>query len=240
MRRPSAIDLVAVGFAAAIAALTGIVFGLAPALRLTRVRSSNVLVPASRTVTGGHERFRAALVVVEIALALVLLTGAGLMMKSFLRLRAVDSGFRADNVIRMSVELPRASYPTADQLQTFHSGMLDGLRAVPGAAAAGLINWLPLGDMYLQGDFAIEGQASPQFNIGKTAVSGGYFRAMGIRLLRGREFDDRDTATSQPVVIVSRNGRNAIDRSGDDAGKAGQRVGSRGRAQVADGGRRRR
>ena len=150
----------------------------------------------------------------------MLLTGAGLMMQSFLRLRAVDAGFDTDNVLRMSVELPTAKYATAEQLQIFHQGMLERLAAVRGVTSAGLVNWLPLGDMYLQGDFRVEGGAQPpSFNVGKTAVSGGYFRSMGIRLLHGREFDERDTATGQRVAIVSRTVANAIDGSGNALGK---------------------
>ena len=214
------VDVAALAFAAAIAALTGIAFGLAPALRLTRFRSATALVPTGRTFAGGHDRLRGVLVVSEIALALVLLTGAGLMMQSFLRLRAVDAGFDTDNVLRMSVELPSAKYTTAEQMQLFHQGMLEKLATVRGIAAAGLVNWLPLGDMYLQGDFRIEGAAqAPRFNVGKIAVSGGYFRAMGIRLLDGREFGDEDTATSQRVAIVSRTVANSIDPSGNVLGR---------------------
>ena len=214
------LDITAVAFAACVAAITAIVFGLAPALRLTRVTSPPTLVATGRAVAGGQERLRAALVVAEIALALVLLTGAGLMMKSFLQLRAVDSGYQTDNVVRMSLELPRSTYPAAEHLHAFHGSMLDGLRRVPDVAAAGLINWLPLGDLHLQGDFAIDGAAdAPRFNVTKAAISGGYFRAMGIRLLRGREFEDTDTATSQPVVIVSRTVARAIAGSEDPIGK---------------------
>ena len=126
----------------------------AHAVPLRDTRSS----PRGGRSAGGQERLRGVLVVSEIALALVLLTGAGLMMQSFLRLRAVDAGFDTDNVLRMSVELPPAKYATAEQLQVFHQGMLEKLAAVRGVTAAGLVNWLPLGDMYLQGDFRVEGQ----------------------------------------------------------------------------------
>ena len=215
-----AIDVAALAVAAGVAALTAVVFGLAPALRLTRSLSAQALVPAARTFAGGQERLRGILVVSEIALALVLLTGAGLLMQSFLRLRAVDAGFETDNVLRMSVELPTAKYASAEQLQIFHQGMLERLAAVRGVSSAGLVNWLPLGDMYLQGDFRVEGAAqAPSFNVGKTAVSGGYFRSMGIRLLQGREFDERDSATGQRVAIVSRTVANAIDSSGNALGK---------------------
>jgi putative ABC transport system permease protein len=214
------VDIAALGFAAAIAALTGIAFGLAPALRLTRFRSAAALIPTGRTFGAGHERLRGAFVVAEIALALMLLAGAGLMMQSFLRMRAVDAGFNTDNVLRMSVELPAAKYASAEQVQLFHQAMMERLAAVRGVAAAGLVNWLPLGDMYLQGDFTVEGAAEQaKFNVGKTAVSDGYFKAMGIRLLNGREFDDKDTAASQPVAIVSRTVANEIDPSGKVLGR---------------------
>jgi putative ABC transport system permease protein len=214
------IDVAVLAFAVGIAALTAILFGLAPALRLTRSRSAHALVPTGRTFAAGHERLRGILVVSEIAMALVLLTGAGLMMQSFLRLRAVDAGFDIDNVLRMSVELPTAKYSSAEQLQIFHQNMLERFTALPGVTAAGLVNWLPLGDMYLQGDFKVEGAAEPpRFNVGKIAVSGGYFQSMGIRLLHGREFDATDTANSQPVAIISRTVANVLDGSGRPLGK---------------------
>jgi predicted permease len=208
------IDGPVVAFAIAVAAVTGIIFGLAPALRLTRRRFSGTLLPGGRPVTGGQDHFRAALVIGQIAVALVLLAAAGLMAKSFLRLRAVDSGFRTDNVVRLSVELPQSAYPTPERLHVFHQEMLARLGDLPGVSAAGVVNWLPLGDMHLNGDFKIDGGAdTPEFNVDKTAVSPGYFRAMGIRLLRGREFNDSDQASSRGVAIISRTVAKAIDPS---------------------------
>ena len=188
-----AIDLTAVAFAAGIAALTGVAFGLAPALRLTRSRSAHALVPAGRTFARSHERLRGALVVSEIALALVLLTGAGLMMQSFLRLRAVESGFDTDNVLRMTVELPTAKYATAEQLQlgprqklhaavyqpyrqVGNAGFLSGITYVvrtasdPGATAPALRNVLrsmdkdqPAAAIGLMKDVAHGATATPEF-----------------------------------------------------------------------------
>lgn len=207
-------------FAGAAAAGAGVLFGLAPALRLTRRRFSGALLPGGRTVVKGQERFRAALVVGEIALALVLLTGAGLLAESFLRLRAVDPGFNPDNVVRLSVELPPSTYRSAAQLQAFHEDMVARLGALPGVAAAGIVNWLPLGDQHLSGDFAIEGAAqTPRFNVDKAVASPGYFGAMGIRLLRGREFNAKDRASGLAVAIVSRSVARAIDPSEDVIGK---------------------
>ncbi|HXW08108.1 MAG TPA: ABC transporter permease [Vicinamibacterales bacterium] len=214
------IDVAVVAFAAGVAAIAGIVFGLTPALRLTRRRFSRTLLPGGRSIAGGHERFRAALVIGEIALALVLLTGAGLLAKSFLRLRAVDPGFRTENVVRLSIELPDSTYSTPGRLQTFHQEMLSRLASLPGVVAVGAVNWLPLGDMHLNGDFRVEGAGEDApFNVDKTVASPGYFRAMGIRLLQGREFDMHDTGTGPPVVIVSRSVARAIDPSGNVLGK---------------------
>ena len=209
-----------IAFALAAAGGAGILFGLAPALRLTRRRFSGALLPGGRSVIRGQERFRAALVVAEIALALVLLTGAGLLAKSFLRLRAVDPGFQPDNVVRLSVELPRSTYRTAAQLQAFHEDMLARLGPLPGVAAAGIVNWLPLGTQHLNGDFAIEGAAqNPRFNVDKTVASPDYFRAMGIRLRRGREFNAQDRASGLGVAIVSRSVAQTIDASEDVIGR---------------------
>ena len=206
-------------FAIVVALATGTVFGLAPALRLTRRRFAGPLLPGGRSMLRGQEQFRAALVVGQIALALVLLTGAGLMAKSFLRLRAVDTGFRTDNVVSLSLELPESVYPTPQRLHTFHRDVLARLSELPDVVAAGSVNWVPLGDMHLSGDFRIDGSAeNPRFNVDKPAVGPGYFRAMGIRLLRGRDFNEHDMSSSLSVAIVSRTVARAIDPSEDVIG----------------------
>ena len=122
------------------------------------------------------------------------------MAKSFLRLRAVDTGFRTDNVVSLSLELPESVYPTPERLHTFHRDVLAGLSELPDVVAAGSVNWVPLGDMHLSGDFRIDGSAeNPRFNVNKPAVGPGYFRAMGIRLLRGRDFNEHDMSSSLSV-----------------------------------------
>ena len=214
------IDGWVIAFAIAVAAATGIVFGLAPALRLTRARYAGALLPGGRSTHRGQDRFRAALVIGQIALALVLLTAAGLTARSFLRLRGVDPGFRTDNVLRLSVELPQSAYPDPERLHAFHEEMLARLSDLPNVLAAGAVNWLPLGDMYLNGDFTIDGAArAPTFNVDKTTASPGYFRAMGIRLLRGREFHESDRGSSLAVAIVSRTVAKTIDVSEDVVGR---------------------
>ena len=120
------------------------------------------------------------------------------------RLRAVDPGFHTDNVIRLSVELPESVYPSPERLHAFHEEMLARLTALPNVSAAGVVNWLPLGDMHLNGDFKIDGGAdTPSFNVDKTTISPGYFRAMGIRLLRGREFNERAPWRRQRRQLVA-------------------------------------
>ena len=214
------IDGWVIAFAIAVAAVTAILFGFAPALRLTRRRFSRALLPGGRSGVNGQERFRAALVVAEIALALVLLTGAGLLARSFLRLRAVDPGFHPDNVVRLSVELPDSTYGSPAELHAFHEDMLARLRALRGVAAAGIVNWLPLGNQHLNGDFAVDGAVqNPRFNVDKAIAGPGYFRAMGIRVLRGREFNEHDRGSSLRVAIISRTVAQTIDRSLDVIGK---------------------
>jgi putative ABC transport system permease protein len=142
------------------------------------------------------------------------------MAKSFLRLRAVDPGFRPDNVVRLSVELPPSVYSSPQRLHAFHQSMLARLSALPDVVAAGSVNWLPLGDMHLTGDFRIAGHTrNPRFDVDKPAISPGYFRAMGVRLLRGREFTEHDSVSGLPVAIVSRTVAKAIDPSEDVIGK---------------------
>ena len=208
-------------FALALSVLTGIVFGLAPALRITRRRLSGSLLPGGRASAAGQERLRAALVVGEIALALVLLTGAGLMMKSFLRLRAVDPGFRPENVVTLTVDLPGVVYPTPERMQAFHQETLLKLSTLPGVVGVGAVNSRPLGTMLMSGDFQIEGGPALVGDIraDKLAVSPGYFSSMGIRLIRGRDFTERDGAKGAGVATVSRTVARLISPSEDVVGR---------------------
>jgi putative ABC transport system permease protein len=193
------------GFTLGISMLTGIVFGLAPALRITRRELHDALSAAGRSITLGHEGLRGALVISEIALALVLLTGAGLMVKSFLRLRAVHPGFEPASVITLTVDLPDSVYRTPQQMQGFHTRMLSRLANLPGIQSTGGVNWRPLGGMLIVGDFVLDdGRRLPDgYMVDKLCVSSGYFRALGIRLLQGRDFEESDNASAPGVVIVS-------------------------------------
>jgi putative ABC transport system permease protein len=197
------IDVTVLSVAALLALLSALAFGLLPALRAAR--RSQALVSSTRAIAPHGERLHAVFVVVEIALAVILLTGAGLMLKSFLRLSRVDTGFNATNVVTAAIDLPETSYRTAADAERFHHDALAAIAALPDVESAGVVNWLPFGMMSLRGDFALEGGRTlpPGYLVIKPAVSADYFRAMGIRLLDGRAFTDRDDERAQPIAIVT-------------------------------------
>ena len=157
----------------------------------------------------------------EIALAFVLLTSAGLMIRSFARMRAVDTGYDASGVVTMSVDLPVRSYPDATRIRQFHAAVLERLAKLPGTRAAGAVSYRPMGAMGIMGDFAVDKGASlPQgFTVAKPTVGPGYFGAMGIRLVRGRDLTARDDNTAPGVVIVSESVARLVWPNQDAVGK---------------------
>ena len=214
-------DAWVLGFTFGLSLLTGIAFGLAPAFQATRRELRESLSESARTVTGRNERLRSALVVSEIALTLVLLTGAGLLLKSFLRIQSVDPGFRPENVLTVTVDLPDSRYRTPAQMQGFHEAALAGLSSLPGVVSSGAVNWMPLGRNLIRGDFQLEGgrQLPSRYVVDKLAVSPGYLRTMGIRLMSGRDFEERDDAAAAGVAIVSQSVARALWPGEDAIGK---------------------
>jgi putative ABC transport system permease protein len=196
----------ALAFTLALSLASGMLFGLAPALHLSSPDITAALKSAGLTQTV-RSRFFDVLVVAEVALAFVLLVGAGLLMKSFLRLTSVDPGFKPESVLTISVTLPEGTYATSVEMRRFAREALDGIHRVPGIVHAGAVNWLPLGGMLLSGDFVVEDvpQLPPGLVAAKPAVSADYFQAMGIPLRSGRLFTDRDTDAAPGVAIVSEN-----------------------------------
>ncbi|HTT63923.1 MAG TPA: ABC transporter permease [Bryobacteraceae bacterium] len=183
--------------------VTSVLFGLAPALQLTRARQTQNWKDAASRGSARSGTLRSVLVMAEVALALVLLIGAGLLVRSFERLRGVNLGFRPDNVLAVSLQLNGKPYESAAQIQRFDNAVLERIARVPGVTAAGLVNWLPMSDALVQGDFKLgDQQLPPDVIVAKPAVSPGYFRAMGIPLVRGRAFDEHDTLKSAPVAMV--------------------------------------
>ncbi|MBZ5538074.1 MAG: ABC transporter permease [Acidobacteriia bacterium] len=190
-------------FTLLVSAVTSFLFGLWPAMQASRISLSETLKHGFGRLTAKSQRIRNALVVGEIGMALVLLTGAGLLVKSFVKLRSVDPGFRADNVITMTVHLPQV-YRTAEQMKAFHEKVLERLTALPGVSSAAVVNWLPMGTDLIRGSFSVEGvpDSATEFNVNKPAVTPGYFQTMGIRLVRGRDFARADNEKSPGVMII--------------------------------------
>ena len=186
--------------------VAGLVCGIFPALASTRRDPREALTTSGRTVAGTHDRLRRVFVVAQLALAIVLLTGAGLLLKSFARMRAVDPGFRSSGVVTFGVSLSRAAFPNAADIRAFHASVVDRLRQVPGVEAATMVNWIPLGRALVSGDLHIEGvSAMPKgYVVDKLVTAPRYFSTMSIRLFVGRDFDSRDNQSSLPVTIVSR------------------------------------
>ena len=199
------IDLVAVvvrvlAFALIVSVATGIAFGLAPALRASSIDLLTSLKDASRGSRAGGVRTRSALVVVEVALALVLLVGAGLTVRSFAKLTGVDLGFDPSRVVTMHASLPDTSYRDLARWTAFHRELLQRASAIPGLDVVGLNSALPLAGMGSEAEVRFEGQPPPSSAHEEgtaslfQAVTPDYFRAMGIPIVRGRSFTDRDTA----------------------------------------------
>jgi putative ABC transport system permease protein len=200
------IDASVLGFTLAVSVLSGILFGLAPALSASRLDPSEWLRGGRAGTGGGRGRSRSILVAVEIALALVLASGAGLLLKSFARLRGVDPGLESKNVLTAQLTLPYGRYSQPGQAAGFSRSLLDGVRAVSGVRAAAVISRLPLaGDRSTSG-LAIEGRvAEPgkQAEVHYRVISPDYFTAVGIPLRAGRFFSEHDGADAAPAAIVN-------------------------------------
>lgn len=204
-------DGTVLAFAAAATVVAALVVSALPALRSGSVALSTVLGATGRAATVGRERFRArnALVVSQVALALVLLAGSGLMARSFARLRAVRPGFDPSHALTFRVALPEATYPTSGEAARFFIRAVDAIGALPGVQAVGLTSKLPLDDEgHVESGVFVEDRPMLPGGIpnihGIAYVTPGFFRAMGIPLLAGRGFERPDPARGLPEAIVSR------------------------------------
>ncbi len=190
----------------AVAVATGVLFGFAPAVQAMSSRNWAVLKSARSTGGSQSRRLRRALVMGETALSLVLLAGAGLLMRSFEEILKVDPGFRADNVLTMRVALPDAQYSKPEQVRGFYNALLDRVQKLPGVQFAGATSLIPLAGQNASGTIVVDSQSVPKEDTEPEAdqrfVTPDYFKAMGIALVRGRYFDSRDSATAPKVAIV--------------------------------------
>jgi predicted permease len=196
-------------FTLSISFLTGIVFGLAPALQVSRFCLSDTLKETSKGSSSSirHNRFRNLLTVTEVTLAFVLLIGAGLMSRSFLRLVNLDPGFNPENVITIDISLSRTKYAEPQQRTAFFKQAVEKLKAIPGVESSGAVYPLPLSGGDEGAAFGIEGRPSPApgqvQSAGPRWVSSDYFKAMGISLAKGRFFTERDDEQGPNVLIIN-------------------------------------
>ena len=201
------LDLPVLGFAAGVAVLTGLLFGFAPALQITRGAPSETLKEGGRTASPGRQGVRSALVVLETTLALVLLVGSGLLLKSFLRLQTVDPGFQYKNIATADVSLPRSKYSTDAQEMQFFSQVLERIQSVQGVKEVAASSGNPMEGSNLSFSFATkdleELSPSDQPSAGYYVVSPNYFHTLGIPLLLGRYFTREDSPGSPRVAIIS-------------------------------------
>jgi putative ABC transport system permease protein len=201
-------DLPVLAFTAILGVLTGVVFGSVPALRSSRVDLVESLKEGGRTAPSpSRSRLTDVLVVAEVTLALVLLIGAGLLLRTLLFLQNTDPGFRLDHVLMLTIDLTPSRYPKPPEQAAYFEQVLERVQSLPGVLSAGLDSCVPFGGFSMSGDFEIAGHKSnsqdkPDF-LSLAQVSAGYFATMGIPLRRGRLFTGFDRAASERVAIIN-------------------------------------
>ena len=203
------LDWSVICFALGLAVITGIVCGLAPAFAAIRTSVNNALKEGGRTGSagGGHARLRSALVISEIAVALVLLAASGLLLRSFEKMRQVNLGFQPDHTLAAAYGMPRKQYSTQASVDEFNRELLRRLQELPGVKSVGLTSFLPASGNNSNSAFVAEGYVPPKADTIDLAtavqVDGDYFHAMGIPLLHGRLFTPDDKEGTQLVMIVN-------------------------------------
>jgi predicted permease len=196
------------GFAAALSLVTTVLFGAFPALQTSRRATAQALRQGSRGIlSGGRGGLRGGLVVGQIALAMVLLAGSALLLRSFARLRGVDPGFRTENALGFRVSLPDSAYPEDAQRLSFHDELQGRLEALPGVRSVGAVAGLPLGGSRFNISFTVAGRPevppAQQPTMEVRMATPGYFRTLGIPVRRGRGFTAADGPAAPPVVVLS-------------------------------------
>ncbi|HEX4594770.1 MAG TPA: ABC transporter permease [Bryobacteraceae bacterium] len=200
------VDIRVLIFTVAVAVLTGIIFGLGPAMHSSRVDLNEALKASSRSLSRGG-RLRGVMIISEVALAMILLSGAGLLMRSFLRLESVNPGFQPQNLLTMRIGLAGARYPQRPQQAIFFDRVLERAVAIPGVRAAAVANALPVNGRAIGYFFNIEGRPvldatkAPTFWL--QSISPSYFKTLGIPIVSGRAFTPADSATTTPVAIIN-------------------------------------
>jgi len=216
------IDLNVLAFTLAASMLTGVFFGLFPAFQATRLNLNETLKEGGRNAAQGRNGLRSLLVVVEIASALMLMAGAGLMINSFLRLRQVDAGFKANSLLTMEIDPTLARYPNHAALSAFYDRLLERIEALPGVESAGAATRLPLTDDRVHYMFCVESQPGWKYaGALPSTVSPGYFDTMGIQLVAGRAFTTQDTSQTEQVAVIN---EAMVQRAWPDQNPLGKRI----------------
>jgi putative ABC transport system permease protein len=204
------LSLPVLGFTFLISLLTGIVFGLAPALEATRLNLNENLKETGKSNMSSRRsrRLSSAFVVAQVALALVLLIGSTLMIKSFLRLQAVDPGFKTENLLTLRVTVPAAKYPEDNQVVAFHRQALERLKSLPDVRSVGAVSALPFGgNLGARTSFSIEGRPIPppgeQLSTDVRVTDENYFQTIGIPVLSGRGFTEQEAKEDRRTIIIN-------------------------------------
>ena len=203
------LNLTVLAFTLCVSLLTGVAFGVVPAIETSRLNLSESLKESSRGNVGGTRagRVRGALVVAEIGLSLVLLVGAGLMVRSFLRLQAVNPGFEAGHLLTMRVMLPQTKYPEAGRQIDFFRRATERIRALPGVRSASAVSALPFADLGSATSFTVEGRPAPpageRLTTDVRVTDENYFRTMNIPVIAGRTFNEQEAIEDRKVAVVN-------------------------------------
>jgi predicted permease len=209
------IDDQVLAFTLLLALLTPLIFGLMPSLRTSRTDLRDALAEGGRSAAPARGNVRTALVIGEVAIALMLLVGSALLIRSFTNVMSVDYGFDPTGVVTADMAVPQTKYREPAQAAQFYTTLVDRVRALPGVTAAGATSQLPLGKYDPDGAIAFEGHPDAggiadgnydgyRYSAGYKVVTAGYFQAIGMRLLQGRFIEDTDAAGRPPVAVVSR------------------------------------
>jgi putative ABC transport system permease protein len=199
------IDARVIGFTFAVSVLTGLVFGMFPALQFSKLNLSESLKEGSGKTTEGksQHRLRGALVVSEVAIAMVLLVGAGLMIKSLYRLQQVNLGFDPTNVLAMRLSLSPAKYSDPQSQRAFFDQLTSKFEQLPGVKSVGMVNFLPLSGSGNRRNISVEGKPENPVNVEFRISNSHYFTAIGLELLKGRLFDEHDRENTTYVAVVN-------------------------------------
>jgi predicted permease len=218
------VDWRVLGFAAGMAVVTCLLFGLVPALRATGVAPASVMRAGGRGMTAGREKFslRRALVVAQVAMSVMLLAGALLFVRSLQKLLAVDPGFRPEGIVAVSVDYRAAAYPQ-ERIREVRRQMLEKLRERTGAISAGQVDMTPVSGSGWDQNVWAEGSAAARVDALFNRAGPGYFRTMGTSFVAGRDFDQRDNLTAPKVAIVNEEFARQIFHGGNPVGRTFRR-----------------